>query len=463
MDPRSPALCGLSALFPLSRRVAHKVIDEMPPSGLLPCRVVSAGAAAMEKPLPLMGSWSRLLHGGRGGGQEKEGEEFPYADVPRPGRKWERKPYVTPMKVLIRRAKEERRARRENPCRVLEQPPENGLLVPHFVGVAHQVHGAWESLLRGLTRLVEGGDAAVPVRRCRFCPEVHVGGAGHEIRTCDGAGSAARNALHVWRPGTVRDVVGFPYCYHLFDRVGKPRVSHKEKYDVPRLPAILELCIQAGVDIDRYPTKRRTRPVYSIEGRIVDFEPDDEEDAADSPAPSSPSCSSSLPSQAAATSAPPAGDEATQTEEEEEATTVGELAGRTLQAWLDMRGGAARLMRKYGVVTCGYCPEVQVGPKGHKVRMCKGSKHQQRDGQHAWQEATVDDLVRPNYVWHAPAGHDGDGNGDPLANELKRYYGKAPAVVELCVRAGAAVPAEYRSMMRLDVVPPARDEHDLVA
>uniref|UniRef100_J3LDV8 APO domain-containing protein n=1 Tax=Oryza brachyantha TaxID=4533 RepID=J3LDV8_ORYBR len=301
MDPRSPALCGLSALFPLSRRVAHKVIDEMPPSGLLPCRVVSAGAAAMEKPLPLMGSWSRLLHGGRGGGQEKEGEEFPYADVPRPGRKWERKPYVTPMKVLIRRAKEERRARRENPCRVLEQPPENGLLVPHFVGVAHQVHGAWESLLRGLTRLVEGGDAAVPVRRCRFCPEVHVGGAGHEIRTCDGAGSAARNALHVWRPGTVRDVVGFPYCYHLFDRVGKPR------------------------------------------------------------------------------------------------------------------------------------------------------------------EATVDDLVRPNYVWHAPAGHDGDGNGDPLANELKRYYGKAPAVVELCVRAGAAVPAEYRSMMRLDVVPPARDEHDLVA
>ncbi|BAF22110.1 APO protein 3, mitochondrial [Oryza sativa Japonica Group] len=418
----------------------------MPPSGLFPRRALAEGAGALGRSLPLVGggSWTRLVHGG-GGGSEAEGEEFPYADVPRPGRKWERKPYVTPMKVLIRRAKEERRARRENPCRVLERPPENGLLVPGLVGVAHQVHGAWESLLRGLTRLVEGG--AVAVRRCRFCPEVHVGGVGHEIRTCEGPGSAARNALHVWRPGTARDVVGFPYCYHLFDRVGKPRVSHKEKYDVPRLPAILELCIQAGVDVERYPAKRRTRPVYSIEGRIVDFEPDDDEDdSADDTGPS-------LPSLAA--------DEAGKMEEE---MTVCELGARTLQSWLDMRAGAARLMGKYGVVTCGYCPEVQVGPKGHKVRMCKASKHQQRDGQHAWQEATVDDLVRPNYVWHVPAtGHGGDGGAPPLANELKRYYGKAPAVVELCVRAGAPVPAQYRSMMRLDVVPPARDEHDLVA
>uniref|UniRef100_A0A0E0EE32 APO domain-containing protein n=1 Tax=Oryza meridionalis TaxID=40149 RepID=A0A0E0EE32_9ORYZ len=441
--------CAASAaaiiLIRLHAAAAVRVFDEMPPSGLFPRRALTEGAGGLSRSLPLVGSWTRLVHGG--GGSEAEGEEFPYADVPRPGRKWERKPYVTPMKVLIRRAKEERRARRENPCRVLERPPENGLLVPGLVGVAHQVHGAWESLLRGLTRLVEGGaaGAAVAVRRCRFCPEVHVGGAGHDIRTCEGPGSAARNALHVWRPGTARDVVGFPYCYHLFDRVGKPRVSHKEKYDVPRLPAILELCIQAGVDVERYPAKRRTRPVYSIEGRIVDFEQDDDEDSADDTGPSPPSL---------------AADEAGKTEEE---MTMSDLGARTLQSWLDMRAGAARLMGKYGVVTCGYCPEVQVGPRGHKVRMCKASKHQQRDGQHAWQEATVDDLVRPNYVWHVPAGHGGDGGAPPLANELKRYYGKAPAVVELCVRAGAPVPAQYRSMMRLDVVPPARDEHDLVA
>jgi len=90
----------------------------------------------------------------------------PYVDVPRPGRKWERKPYVTPMKVLIRRAKEERQARRENPCRVLEHPPDNGLVVPHLVDVAHRVHAARKGLLDGLTRLVEG-EGAIPVKRCR--------------------------------------------------------------------------------------------------------------------------------------------------------------------------------------------------------------------------------------------------------------------------------------------------------
>ncbi|CAN6238371.1 unnamed protein product [Urochloa humidicola] len=406
----------------------------------------------------------RWLHGGSGGGeQDEEDEAAPYADVPRPGRRWERKPWATPMKVLIRRAKEERQARRENPCRVLEHPPENGLLVPHLVEVAHRVHAAREKLLYGLTRLVEGEDA-IPVKRCRFCPEVHIGRVGHEIRTCEGRDSGARNSLHVWRPGTVRDVVGFPCCYHLFDRVGKPRVVHKEKYDVPRLPAILELCIQAGVDVERYPTKRRTRPVYSIDGRIVDFEPDeaDNSEAGTLPESESSACAQ-LPSPAAApTASCPASTEAgSEQEQEEEKVTVPELATRTLQAWLDMRLGAARLMKKYSVHTCGYCPEVQVGPKGHKVRMCKATKHQQRDGQHAWQEATVDDLVRPNYVWHVA---DGPGNdGSPLANELKRYYGKASAVVELCVQAGAPVPAAYRSMMRLDVVPPARDEYDLVA
>uniref|UniRef100_A0A453P7N6 APO domain-containing protein n=1 Tax=Aegilops tauschii subsp. strangulata TaxID=200361 RepID=A0A453P7N6_AEGTS len=287
----------------------------------------------------------------------------------------------------------------------------------------------------------------------RFCSEVHIGNIGHEIRTCEGPNSASRNSLHVWRPGTVRDVLGFPYCYHLFDRVGKPRVVHKEKYTVPRLPAILELCIQAGVDVERYPTKRRTRPVYSIDGRIADFELDDEDGSSEAEtSPEAWSCQSPLPQTSSACTAH-AGD---RTEE----ITVREMSSRTLQSWLEMRSGGVRLMRKYGVVTCGYCPDVQVGPKGHKVRMCKASKHQQRDGQHAWQEATVDDIVPLNHVWHV---RDPAGDSVPLANELKRYYGKAPAVVELCVRAGAPVPAQYRSMMRLDVVPPARDEYDLVA
>lgn len=282
---------------------------------------------------------------------------------------------------------------------------------------------------------------------------MHIGQHGHEIRSCEGPESGSRNSFHVWRRGGIRDVVGFPYCYHLFDRVGKPRVGHKERFAVPRLPALTELCIQAGLDLDDFPTKRRTKPVYSIEGRIVDFEPDNENVVVGpnlnqvhlSREPDGKMLDGNFnqlhPSQ----------------ELEEEMTRI-ELSKRTLQAWFKMRSGARKIMKKYSIITCGYCPEVQVGPKGHKVRMCKAAKHQFRDGQHAWQEATIDDLIRPNYVWHVR-----NPDGPPISNELKRYHGKAPAIVELCVQAGAPVPDRYRSMMRLDVVPPDLDEHDLVA
>ena len=77
---------------------------------------------------------------------------------------------------------------------------------------------------------------------------------------------------------------------------------------------------------------------------------------------------------------------------------------------------------------------------------------------HAWQEVTIDDVVGPNYVWHMR-----DPHGPALDNNLKGYYGKTPAVVELCVQAGAPIPDQYRSMMMVDVVPPYRDEVDLVA
>ncbi|KAH9770276.1 APO protein 3 [Citrus sinensis] len=322
------------------------------------------------------------------------GDDPLYSDVPKPRRdKSERKPYPTPMKVLIRRAKEERESRKAEPVKLLEHPPGNGLLVPELVSVAHQVYRARLSLLYGLSKLIQ----FIPVQRCRFCSEVHIGHVGHEIRTCTGPKSGFRSATHVWRKGGVGDAVFFPKCFHLHDRVGKARVVHDERHSVPRIPAIVELCIQAGVDIEKYPTKRRTKPVYSV-------------------------------------------------------------SIRTLASWFEMISGAKEMMEKYTVWTCGYCPEVQVGPKGHKVRMCKASKHQSRDGMHAWQEATMDDLVGPNYVWHVQ-----DLNGPALENTLKRYYGKAPAVVELCVHGGAPVPDQYRSMMRLDVVPPERDEVDLVA
>lgn len=369
---------------------------------------------------------------------EEQGEESSYMDVPRPGKRWERKPYPTPMKLLIRKAKEEKQARQENPCLMLERAPESGLLVPELIDTAHQVNRDRITLLHGLSKLIHG-DPAIPIHRCRFCPELHIGQHPHEIRSCEGSGSGSRNSYHVWRRGGVKDVIGFEYCYHLFDRVGKPRVGHKERLQVPRLPAIIELCIQAGVNLDDYPTRRRTAPVYSIDGRIVDFEVHNDlkssTDHLPLPVIISPSIS-----------------------EDVESSSLNEMAAKTLKSWMDMRVGVMKIMKRYNVVTCGYCPEVQVGPKGHTVRMCRAAKHQVRDGQHAWQEATVDDLIRPNFVWHVRKT-----DGPPLVNALKRYYGKSPAVVELCVQAGAPIPKECRSMLRLDVVLPDLDEYDLVS
>lgn len=249
-------------------------------------------------------------------------------------------------------------------------------------------------------------------------------------------------------------MIYFPNCFHLYDRVGKPRVGHDERHTVRRIPAIVELCIQAGLDLEQYPTRRRTKPVYSVEGRIVDFESAIELDDSKSgleiysaPKDDKTRSTSHLDNLINSQMKP----------KDEEDLCLRELSTMTLESWFEMISGAKKIMEKYKVHTCGYCPEVQVGPKGHKVRKCKASKHQSRNGLHAWQEATIDDLVGPNYVWHVL-----DLHGPPLVNNLKRYYGKAPAVVELCVQGGASIPDQYRSMMRLDVVPPDRDEVDLV-
>lgn len=298
----------------------------------------------------------------------------------------------------------------------------------------------------------------------RFCDEVHIGYVGHEIRTCTGPKSRFRNALHVWRRGGVRDVVFFPKCFHLYDRVGKPRVVHDERFVVPRLPAIIELCIQAGLDLERYPTKRRTKPVCCIEGRIVDFESvaeDDETERKCSFEDVKPFVDSySLLTKPVEKVLNLVDNNSCHLDQlsDEEGNKLRDFSTHTLDSWFEMTSGAKKIMEKYVVNTCGYCPEVQVGPKGHKLRMCKASKHQSRNGLHAWQEATIDDLVVKNYVWHVD-----DLNGPALNNNVKRYYGKAPAVVELCVHAGAPIPDQCRSMMRLDVVSPDRDEVDLVA
>jgi hypothetical protein len=112
----------------------------------------------------------------------------------------------------------------------------------------------------------------------------------------------------------------------------------------------------------------------------------------------------------------------------------------------------------YQVRVCGYCPEIHVGPSGHKAQNCGAHKHQQRNGQHGWQAAVIDDLIPPRFVWHVP-----DVNGPPLERELRSFYGQAPAVVEMCIQAGAALPEQYKSTMRLDIgIPSTLKEAEMV-
>ena len=105
---------------------------------------------------------------------------------------------------------------------------------------------------------------------CRNCSEVHIGSQGHQLKTCEGPMSCS-SKKHVWRKGTVDDILVTVESFHLYDRVGRV-VTHKERFMVDRLPAIIELCIQAGLDLPDFPTKRRAYPVYMVAGKIVDFE-----------------------------------------------------------------------------------------------------------------------------------------------------------------------------------------------
>ncbi|KHN40101.1 APO protein 3, mitochondrial [Glycine soja] len=155
------------------------------------------------------------------------------------------------------------------------------------------------------------------------------------------------------------------------------------------VPAIIELCIQAGLELEKYPTKRRTKPVYCIEGRIVDFESVVKEDETerqcsfenDKPILNS----SSMLSRPVEKVHSLLENNISHLDQlsDEERSKLRDLSKHTLDSWIEMTSGAKKIMEKYSVNTCGYCPEVQVGPKEHKLRMCKASNHQSRNGLHA--------------------------------------------------------------------------------
>lgn len=62
-----------------------------------------------------------------------------------------------------------------------------------------------------------------------------------------------------------------------------------------------------------------------------------------------------------------------------------------------------------------------------------------------WKHANLDDLIPPKYVWHIR-----EQDVPPLLDKGRGHYGHAPAVVELCIQAGAAIPRKYHCMMKIN-------------
>ncbi|KAL5981320.1 APO protein 1, chloroplastic [Asimina triloba] len=428
--------------------------------GINSCKKVTCvcfGAAELQRPPSLAfkplqirhrlpqadGMLSTILCASRENGRQssaKKQEGHPQnADLPPILPKKKKKPYPIPLKNLHRMARADKKLAEKGIEKPLEAP-KNGLLVPDLVPVAYKVLVAWKVLIKGLAQLL----TVVPVYGCSECAEVHVGQTGHQIQDCQGTTNVQRRSFHSWVKGSINDVLVPIESYHLYDPFGR-RIKHETRFNYDRIPALVELCIQAGVDLPEYPSRRRTTAVRMIGKKVIDRGGFVEE-----PKPCRSGDSSSLLAELDTYAA--------HLVQSPHPSDVPQLAEETLEAYETVMWGVRKLMRKYTVKACGYCSEVHVGPWGHNVKLCGEFKHQWRDGKHGWQDATVEEVVPPNYVWHVR-----DPNGPPLRGPLKRFYGKAPAVVEVCVQAGAAIPEKYRPMMRLDIIVPDCEEARLVA
>nr|GEZ15729.1 APO protein 4, mitochondrial [Tanacetum cinerariifolium] len=84
---------------------------------------------------------------------------------------------------------------------------------------------------------------------CKFCAEVYIGEKGHEIKTCHGFRRHAKNKLHEWVKGGINDILIPVETFHL-KNMFQDVIKHDQRFDYNRIPAIVELSLQAGADIN---------------------------------------------------------------------------------------------------------------------------------------------------------------------------------------------------------------------
>ncbi|KAF5481423.1 hypothetical protein F2P56_002073 [Juglans regia] len=264
-----------------------------------------------------------------------------------------------------------------------------------MVPVAQEVLKARSVLFHGVSTLLK----VFPIMACKFCLEVYIGEKGHLIQTCHGYKRRAKNRVHEWISGGVNDILVPVETFHL-QNMFQDMIKHHQRFDFDRVPAVVELCLQAGA----YPNDENLYSSSTIE-------------------------------------CVPAGIEGADSLSPHELMMV---ANRTFKAWEMLRSGVLKLLLVYPAKVCKYCSEVHVGPSGHKARLCGVFKYESWRGGHFWKKAEVDDLVPPKIVWRRRP-------QDPpvLLDAHRDFYGHAPAVVDLCAQAGVIVPTKYNCAMKV--------------
>ncbi|XVF20636.1 hypothetical protein REPUB_Repub12eG0018300 [Reevesia pubescens] len=272
----------------------------------------------------------------------------------------------------------------------------NDYPVPGMIPVAEEVLKARQLLFQGVSTLLK----LFPVLACKFCPEVYIGEKGHLIQTCCGYKRIGKNRVHEWVRGGLNDILVPVEAFHMHNMF-QGVIKHQQRFDFERVPAILELCMQAGADLTDENLNSGSLTAIGVSG-IESLSDDD----------------------------------------------LRVIANGTLRAWETLGSGVKKLLLVYPAKVCKYCSEVHVGPSGHRARLCGVFRYESWRGAHFWTKAKVDDLVPPKIVWRRRP-------QDPivLLNEGRDYYGHAPAVVDLCSQAGAIIPSKYSCMMKVSGLP----------